>query len=220
MDNQNNSNNDAVSDAPVDSVSTPGLTTAEPAPLPAVSMINSTAQKPHKNRWLVFLIIATIVFGIVGMLLWRISTTKNTESIDANNSSVTKSVVSPDMNFAAPQGWAEQTVNTSRYTVITYTSPDDSGAKIVLIMQEGASRSEKDKLVATSDIKEVELKSALFGDQYKTKYDNATNIVTSFQLRVHFDVLIEEAFYSQPKYQQVYQTFLDSFVPNGTTNNQ
>ncbi len=124
------------------------------------------------------------------------------------------------MNFVAPSGWAEQVNITDRNTVITYTSPDGSGAKIVLIMQESAIRTDKDELLATSKLKEVELKSALFGDQYTSIFKGVTNTVTSFQLRVHFDVLMEERYYNQPKYQQVYQSFIDSFVPNGTTNNQ
>ena len=157
-------------------------------------------------------------------LLLELATTyilqNNDISKECNVSIESNSVVNPDMNYAIPTGWTEQELNTSKNTVKTFTSPDGSGAKIVLIIQEGAVRTDGDDLVATDKPMEIELKSALFGDQYIAKYNGVSNTVTSFNLRVYYDVLMEDKYYNQQKYQQVYQAFIDSFAPNGTTNNQ
>jgi|GEM_PF-5903097 len=221
MDNQNFPNQPPINPNNVDSPPPTYIPQSNQAPFDTEVAEGVPPQKSRKNRGLI-IIVVLLLSGLVGVIIWKTFGTSRSSDIakDRNSSSISKSVVSPDMNFLKPDGWAEQVLNTNKNTTYTYTSPDGSGAKIVLILQESATRTKRDDLMATSKLKEIKLESELFGDQYTAEYNGASNTVTSFRLRVHFDVLMEEKFYNQPKYQQVYQSFLDSFVPNGTTNNQ
>ena len=221
MDNQSDPNYLAIKSIETDNTPPSSVSQINNAPTPIGLPDAGRTKQSRKNRLPVILSVLLII-GVAGIIIWRTLLTKDDKGANnvSSGNAVSNSVVKPDMNFVDPVGWSIQAVNTSRNTVKTYTSSDGSGAKLTLIMQDGKGRTEKDGPTPTSNLKEIELKSALFGDQYTAKYDNVSNVVTSFHLRVYFDVLMEEKYYNQPKYQQVYQAFLDSFVPNGTTNNQ
>ena len=181
---------------------------------------NNISKISHKRLIYIFLAVV-IVIGLIGSVLWKELTNKAVINIlTSKEKTELTNKIEPDMDFVAPAGWTEKIESSGNKITKTFTSSDASGANLKLIMQEVSNRTKKDDLIPVGQKKEVLMKSALYADQYTTEYKGASSLVTSFQLRVHFDVIMEDKYYSQQKYQQVYQKFLDSFVPNGTTNNQ
>lgn len=161
-----------------------------------------------------------VVIGIIGFAIWYFVGAKSQDNVpDKVQSKQSDSQpLKLSMDYQTPAGWSEQTTQeASQRTVRTYSSSD---GKLIFITQpyDGQSLAALPAPAGYSNVsnkKEVKLQSALFANQYSATKAAKNFMVTTFVMFTRYDVLMSMEDFNKPANAKVYQSFLDSFVPNG-----